>query len=235
MATALPKPQRFLEKLHSPFGMALVGSDFYVANADAIVRFPYTHRTTRITHPRPRSPTCRPAINHHWTKNIIASRDGKQLYATVGSTAMWPRRAWRSRSAAPRSGSRSCYGQKRLFASGLRNPNGLGGNRDRRALDGRERTRRAWQRSRPRLPHVGEGGRLLWLAIELLGPHVDERVKPPRPDLVAKASHRTTRWAHVAPLGMAFSDAAHARAASPAASSSASTAPGTASPTAATR
>jgi glucose/arabinose dehydrogenase len=78
----------FLEGLNSPFGMALVGNDLYVSNTDAIVRFPYTEGVTRITDPGvevadlPAGP-----INHHWTKNVIASRDGSRLYATVGSNS----------------------------------------------------------------------------------------------------------------------------------------------------
>src|SRR5262245_38013167 len=78
----------FLSKLYSPFGMALVGNDLYVANADAVVHFPYTPGATSITTPGtkvvelPGGP-----INHHWTKNIIASPDGRKLYATVGSNS----------------------------------------------------------------------------------------------------------------------------------------------------
>jgi glucose/arabinose dehydrogenase len=78
----------FLEDLHSPFGMALVGSDLYVANTDAVVRFPYEEGQTRITAAGvkvadlPAGP-----INHHWTKNVIASRDGSRLYVSVGSNS----------------------------------------------------------------------------------------------------------------------------------------------------
>lgn len=70
----------FLQGLHSPFGMALVGNDLYVANSDGLVRFPYRSGETRITGPGvtvidlPAGP-----INHHWTKNVIASRDGSCL------------------------------------------------------------------------------------------------------------------------------------------------------------
>jgi len=78
----------FLEGLTSPFGMTLVGNDLYVANTDAILRFPYTEGATRISDAGvkvadlPGGP-----INHHWTKNVIASRDGSRLYATVGSNS----------------------------------------------------------------------------------------------------------------------------------------------------
>jgi glucose/arabinose dehydrogenase len=78
----------FLQGLHSPFGMTLVGNDFYVANTDAIVRFPYQSGQTRITAPGTRLVEL-PAgpRNHHWTKNVIASPDGARLYATVGSNS----------------------------------------------------------------------------------------------------------------------------------------------------
>src|SRR5262245_6897726 len=78
----------FLEGLHSPFGMALVGDDFYVANTDGVVRFPYREGETRITAQGtlvanlPGGP-----LNHHWTKDLVASRDGKRLYASVGSNS----------------------------------------------------------------------------------------------------------------------------------------------------
>jgi glucose/arabinose dehydrogenase len=118
----------FLEGLNSPFGMALVGNDLYVADTDAVLRYPYQTGQTRITAPGvkvvdlPAGP-----INHHWTKNVIASADGQRLYVTVGSNsnvgdngveaevgraAIWE--------VDPHTG------QHRIFASGLRNPVGLG-------------------------------------------------------------------------------------------------------------
>jgi glucose/arabinose dehydrogenase len=100
----------FLENLHSPFGMALVGNDFYVANTDAVVRFTYTEGATHIDGPGEKVADL-PAgpINHHWTKNLIASKDGSKVYVTVGSNSM-DRQS----------------GKWRVFASGLRNPNGMG-------------------------------------------------------------------------------------------------------------
>ena len=89
MATVVAETHTvFLKNLHSPFGMALIGNDLYVANADAILRFKYQDGATEITAPAekvadlPGGP-----INHHWTKNIIASKDGTKLYATVGSNS----------------------------------------------------------------------------------------------------------------------------------------------------
>jgi glucose/arabinose dehydrogenase len=95
----------FLEGLNSPFGMALAGNDFYVANTDAVVRFPYTEGETRIVQPGtnvlelPAGP-----INHHWTKNLLASRDGSRLYVTVGSNSNVAENGMDKRSVAPPSG-----------------------------------------------------------------------------------------------------------------------------------
>ncbi len=95
----------FLEGLNSPFGMALIGNDLYVANTDALVRYPYQAGQTRITAPGakvvdlPGGP-----INHHWTKNVIASSDGQHLYVTVGSNSNVGTTAWKPKRAAPPSG-----------------------------------------------------------------------------------------------------------------------------------
>src|SRR6185295_19295775 len=117
----------FLEGLNSPFGMVLVGNDFYVANTDAVVRFPYKTGETRISAPGvkvvdlPAGP-----INHHWTKNVIASRDGSRLYVTVGSNSNAAENgieAETGRAAVWEVDPKT--GLHRVFASGLRNPNGL--------------------------------------------------------------------------------------------------------------
>ena len=89
MATAWPRLRTvLLSNLTSPFGMALVGNTLYVANADALVSFPYTRGDTRIT-ALPTMVTALPGgtINHHWTKNVVASPDGKRLYVSVGSNS----------------------------------------------------------------------------------------------------------------------------------------------------
>jgi glucose/arabinose dehydrogenase len=76
----------FIDNLHSPFGMVLVGNNFYVADTDAVLRFPYSEGQTTITEPGvtltelPGGP-----IDHHWTKSLTASPDGSKLYAGVGS------------------------------------------------------------------------------------------------------------------------------------------------------
>ncbi|MEO6696459.1 MAG: sorbosone dehydrogenase family protein, partial [Gammaproteobacteria bacterium] len=116
-----------LEGLNSPFGMALVGNDLYVANSDAVLRFPYTVGDMRITEPGIKVVDL-PAgtINHHWTKNLIASRDGSKLYVTVGSNSNAAERGMEveaERAAIWEVDIQS--GAHRIFASGLRNPNGL--------------------------------------------------------------------------------------------------------------
>ncbi len=116
----------FLSGLNSPFGMVLVGEDFYVANSDAIMKFPYHEGDTKITAPGVKLADL-PAgtINHHWTKDLTASPDGTKLYATVGSNSNVGENgveAEKDRAAVLEVDRAS--GQWRVFASGLRNPNG---------------------------------------------------------------------------------------------------------------
>jgi hypothetical protein len=120
--------QTFLQNLSSPFGMALVGNTLYVANSDAVVRFPYRSGETSISAPAEKV-TDLPAgtINHHWTKNIVASPDGWRLYASVGSNSNAAENgieAEQGRAAIWEINLTS--GDKREFASGLRNPVGMG-------------------------------------------------------------------------------------------------------------
>ena len=117
----------FLAGLHSPFGMTLVGDSLYVANSDAVIRFPYKTGDLRITDPGKKIADL-PAgpINHHWTKNIIASRDGKHLYATVGSNSNVAENGIdKEENRAAILEIDPANGNTRLFASGLRNPNGM--------------------------------------------------------------------------------------------------------------
>src|SRR5437762_6141437 len=117
----------FLDKLNSPFGMALVGNDLYIANTDAVLRFPYRTGETRISAPGVTVADLPAGTrNHHWTKNILASRDGKKLYATVGSNSNIAENGMEAEA-----GRAAIWeidlatGAKRLFASGMRNPNGM--------------------------------------------------------------------------------------------------------------
>ncbi|MDO6412788.1 sorbosone dehydrogenase family protein [Sphingomonas sp. BIUV-7] len=113
--------------LNSPFGMALVGPTLYIANADAIVSVPFTPGQTRID-AKPVKLIDLPGgpINHHWTKNILASPDGKLLYVTVGSNSNVGERGMaveQERAAIWEVDLQTK--QHRIFAYGLRNPNGM--------------------------------------------------------------------------------------------------------------
>ena len=194
-----------LDGLYSPFGMALVGQYLYVANTDAVLRFPYTPGDTRITAPGTEVVTL-PAgpINHHWTKNLVASPDGKQLYVTVGSNSNVGERG-----IAAESGRAAIWqvdlasGAHRIFASGLRNPNGMaftpGG-----ALWTvvNERDEIGSDLVPDYLTSVRDGAFYGW-PYSYYGQHVDVRVQPPQPALVAKALVPDyALGAHTASLGL---------------------------------
>jgi glucose/arabinose dehydrogenase len=197
----------FLEGLHSPIGMALVGNDFYVANADAVLRFPYTPGQLRISAAGekltdlPGGPR-----NHHWTKTLIASRDGSKLYATVGSNSNVAENGMaqeEGRAAIWEIDRRS--GNKRLYATGLRNPVGM-------AWEPRsgvlwtvvnERDELGNDLVPDYLTSVRDGGFYGW-PYSYFGAHVDDRVSPQRPDLVARAIKPDyALGSHVAALGLA--------------------------------
>ena len=199
----------FLEGLFSPFGMALVGSNLYVANADAIVRFPYETGQTRITAPAVPVTDLPAGINHHWTKNIIASPDGSKLYATVGSNSNVGENGM-----AAEAGRAAIWevnlqtGEKREFASGLRNPNGMGWAPGTGALWTvvNERDEIGSDLVPDYLTSVKDGAFYGW-PYSYYGQNVDARVTPPRPDLVAKAvAPDYALGSHVAPLGLVFSE-----------------------------
>jgi glucose/arabinose dehydrogenase len=200
----------FLEGLNSPFGMVLVGGNLYVANTDAVLRFPYAGGETRISAAGtkivdlPAGPR-----NHHWTKNLIASRDGAKLYVTVGSNSNIAENGIEvetGRAAIWEVDTRT--GEHRIFASGLRNPNGLGWE---------PRSGKLWTVVNERdelgsdlvpdyLTSVGDGAFYGW-PYSYYGANVDERPKPQRPDLVAKAIKPDYALGpHVAALGLAFSE-----------------------------
>ncbi|MDD2846228.1 MAG: sorbosone dehydrogenase family protein [Rhodoferax sp.] len=198
----------FLQNLHSPFGMALVGNDFYVANTDAVLRYRYTPGQTRIT-TAPTKVLDLPAgpLNHHWTKSLIASPDGKKLYATVGSNSNIGENGM-----AAEEGRAAIWeldlqtGAHRIFASGLRNPNGMGWAPVTGALWTvvNERDLLGNDLVPDYLTSVKDGAFYGW-PYSYFGQHVDARVQPPRPDLVAKAiAPDYALGSHVAPLGLAF-------------------------------
>ncbi|CAN5906122.1 sorbosone dehydrogenase family protein [soil metagenome] len=178
----------FIENLNSPFGMALVGSELYVANTDALMRFPYKPGETKITAAGtkiadlPGGP-----LNHHWTKGLIASADGSKLYVSVGSNSNVADHGMeheKGRAAIWEFDRAS--GQGRVYASGLRNPVGLAWQDGTLWTSVNERDEIGSDLVPDYMTSVREGGFYGW-PYSYYGQHVDERVKPPQPDLVAKA------------------------------------------------
>jgi hypothetical protein len=205
----VPKSQSvLLDHLNSPFGVALVGNDLYVANTDAIVRYPYKEGDIRITAPGatltelPGGP-----IDHHWTKSLVASQDGATLYAGVGSNSNITENgieAERDRAAIWQVD--RATGRHRIFASGLRNPNGLSFEPQSGALWAvvNERDELGPDLVPDYMTSVKDGAFYGW-PYSYYGQHVDPRVQPQRPDLVAKAiAPDYALSSHVAPLGLAF-------------------------------
>lgn len=202
----------FIENLYSPFGMALIGDSLYIANTDAIVRVPYQEGQTRIE-TRPEKVVDLPGgtLNHHWTKNIIASQDGTRLYATVGSNSNVGENGmekeegraaiWEVDPAA---------GTKRLFATGLRNPNGMGWEPTTGVLWTvvNERDEIGSDLVPDYMTSVRDGGFYGW-PYSYFGQTVDERVEPQRPDMVAKAIRPDYALGpHTASLGLTFAEGA---------------------------
>ena len=200
----------FMQGLNSPFGMALVGKDLYIANADALVRVPYEEGQTEIT-AKPVKVMDLPGgpINHHWTKNVVASPDGKFLYVSVGSNSNVAENgmgAEEGRAAIWQY--EIATGKPRIFASGLRNPNGMAWQPASKVLwtAVNERDELGDELVPDYMTSVKDGGFYGW-PYSYYGQHVDQRVKPPRPELVAKAiAPDYALGAHTASLGLAFYD-----------------------------
>ena len=197
--------------LHSPFGMTLVGDTLYVANADALVKLPYHDGDTTIT-AEPVTVVALPGgpRNHHWTKSLVASRDGSRLYVGVGSNSNVGENGMDEEA-----GRAAIWeidpatGAHRIFASGLRNPVGM---------DWQPRSGALWVAVNERdelgsdlvpdyMTSVRDGGFYGW-PYSYYGQHVDTRPQPPRPDLVARAIKPDYALGpHTASLGLAFYDA----------------------------
>jgi glucose/arabinose dehydrogenase len=202
----------FIDHLYSPFGVALVGNDLYVANTDAILRFQYTPGATSITTPGAvLTPLPGGPIDHHWTKSLVASEDGTKLYAGVGSNSNITENGigaeldrasiWEID---------RTTGAHRIFADGLRNPNGLSWEPRSHALWTvvNERDELGPNLVPDYMTSVKDGGFYGW-PYSYYGQHVDPRVKPQRPDLVAKAIPPDyALGAHTASLGLTFYRAA---------------------------
>ena len=198
----------FLQHLNSPFGMALVGDTFYVADTYALLAFPYRAGETTITAPG-RKVIDLPAgtINHHWTKNVIASQDGRKLYVTVGSNS----NVGENGLAVEKDRARIlevdiASGKARAFATGLRNPNGM---------DWQPQSGALWTAVNERdelgsdlvpdyMTSVKDGGFYGW-PFSYYGQHVDTRVTPQDPALVASALVPDYALGpHTASLGLVF-------------------------------
>lgn len=198
--------------LHSPFGIALVAGRLYIANADALVSVPWETGVERIDDvPRKVADLPGGPRNHHWTKSLLASPDGKRLYVGVGSNSNVGENGVEEET-----GRASIHeivlatGAQRVFASGLRNPVGLGWEPTTGALWAvvNERDELGDDLVPDYLTSVREGAFYGW-PYSYYGQHVDPRVKPQRPDLVASAlAPDYALGSHVAPLGLAFSDGA---------------------------
>ena len=198
----------FLANLNSPFGMALVGNTFYVANSDAVVRVPYTSGALRIASvPVKVADIPGGSLNHHWTKSLIASRDGSRLYVGVGSNSNAAENGL-----SKEEGRAAIWeidpatGAHRVFASGLRNPVGLAWQPETGALwvSVNERDELGSDLVPDYMTSVRDGGFYGW-PFSYYGQHIDDRVKPQRPDLVEKAIVPDYALGpHTASLGLAW-------------------------------
>jgi glucose/arabinose dehydrogenase len=202
----------FLSGLHSPFGMDLVGDRLYVANTDALVRFPYREGETAIGASAEKVADLPAGLrNHHWTKNVLADPDGSKLYVTVGSNSNVAENGMdeeAERAAILEIDARS--GARRVYASGLRNPNGLVWE----PVTGmlwtvvNERDELGSDLVPDYMTSVRNGGFYGW-PYSYFGQVVDDRVEPPRPDLVATAIKPDYALGpHTASLGLALSEGA---------------------------
>ncbi|NWB29503.1 PQQ-dependent sugar dehydrogenase [Pseudomonas gingeri] len=200
----------FIERLNSPFGMTLVGNDLYVADTDALLRFHYEPGATTIKE-QPEKVIDLPGgtLNHHWTKNVIASQDGKKLYVTVGSNSNV------GENGLDKEEGRAAIWEvdpathsHRIFASGLRNPNGLAWE---------PQSGKLWTAVNERdeigsdlvpdyITSVKDGGFYGW-PYSYYGQHVDVRVSPSDPAMIAKAiAPDYAVGPHTASLGLTFAE-----------------------------
>ncbi|MCI9876596.1 PQQ-dependent sugar dehydrogenase [Pseudomonas atacamensis] len=200
----------FLQNLNSPFGMTLVGNDLYVADTDRLLRFNYEPGATEIkTQPIKVVDLPGGTLNHHWTKNVIASKDGNKLYVTVGSNSNVGENGLDQEEgrAAIWEVDRAT-GNHRIFASGIRNPNGLAWEPISGALwtAVNERDEIGSDLVPDYITSVKDGGFYGW-PFSYYGQHVDVRVKPQNPDLVAKAiAPDYAVGPHTASLGLTFAE-----------------------------
>ncbi|MBK3463292.1 PQQ-dependent sugar dehydrogenase [Pseudomonas sp. MF6776] len=200
----------FLQNLNSPFGMTLVGNDLYVADTDRLLRFNYEPDATEIkTQPIKVVDLPGGTLNHHWTKNVIASKDGSKLYVTVGSNSNVGENGLdKEEGRAAIWEVDRATGNHRIFASGIRNPNGLAWEPTSGALwtAVNERDEIGSDLVPDYITSVKDGGFYGW-PFSYYGQHVDVRVEPQNPDLVAKAiAPDYAVGPHTASLGLTFAE-----------------------------
>jgi glucose/arabinose dehydrogenase len=204
--------QPFLTGLHSPYGMALVGDTLYVANADALLAVPYREGALHIDATPTKVidlPGKGDELNHHWTKSLLAGVDGRHLHVGVGSNS----NVGENGMAAERDRAAILEVDPvartfRVYASGLRNPTALAREPHTGALWAvvNERDELGNDLVPDYLTSVRAGGFYGW-PYSYYGTHVDARVKPQDPALVASAIKPDyALGSHVAPLGLAFSN-----------------------------
>ncbi|GAC1478859.1 MAG: sorbosone dehydrogenase family protein [Steroidobacteraceae bacterium] len=199
----------FLEGLNSPFGIALVDDQLFVADTDAIRRYPYREGQTHIDGPGAvltELPAGR--INHHWTKNLVASPDGRFLYVSIGSNSNVGENGL-----AAEEGRAQIWqvdvrtGGHRSYATGLRNPNGLAfapGPAPVLWTAVNERDELGSDLVPDYMTSVRDGGFYGW-PFSYYGQHIDTRMQPQRPDLVGQAiAPDYALGAHTASLGLAI-------------------------------
>ena len=201
----------FAEDLNAPYGLALVDGNLYVANQDALVRFDYEEGQTQASGPPEKITDLPSAINHHWTKALAASEDGRFLYVGIGSNSNITERGkdmevnraevWQIDAQT---------GMHKPYATGLRNPTALAMQPGTDVLWAvvNERDELGPDLVPDYLTSVQEGGFYGW-PYSYWGQNVDPRVKPEDPEKVASAIVPDyALGSHVAALGLDFSSPA---------------------------
>lgn len=198
----------FAENLNAPYGLALVGNNLYVANQDALVRFNYEDGQTRADGTPEKLVDLPKAINHHWTKSLTASEDGRFLYVGIGSNSNITERGMEAevdRAMVWQIDAQT--GAYKPYATGLRNPTALAIQPGTGVLWAvvNERDELGPNLVPDYLTSVKEGGFYGW-PWAYWGKNVDPRVRPENPDKVAQSiTPDYSLGAHVAALGVAFS------------------------------
>lgn len=197
----------FLSSLHQPFGMALIGSTLYVGNSDSVMAFPYEEGQTRISAPGRTIFTMKDG--GHWTRNLIASPDGKKLYVAIGSLSNIADEGFEAEEGRAMIVEIDIETeQNRVFASGLRNPVGMAWEPEGGMLWTvvNERDGLGDETPPDYLTSVRDGGFYGW-PYAYWGDIVDDRVQPQQPDLVAKTiAPDYALGGHTASLGLCWHD-----------------------------